>query len=144
MLTQTFGEMLFCPESECLVELPTPEELKHRIIVSTKPPKEYLEAKGSDDKRNDSQREKDSDDDVWGQEPSSLTGAKEDNDKVCHKSSFLNHILSNKTKSSSISKFYVFVTSAFRKIRIQSIMTRRMKMMMKAIKNPMSHQCIKI
>lgn len=81
MLTQTFGEMLFCPESECLEELPTPEELKHRIIVSTKPPKEYLEAKASDDKRNNSQREKDSDDDVWGQEPSSLTGAQGDNDK---------------------------------------------------------------
>ncbi|XVE52497.1 hypothetical protein DITRI_Ditri02bG0126800 [Diplodiscus trichospermus] len=45
MVTQTFGTMLYYPESDCLNELPSPESLKHRIIISTKPPKEYLESR---------------------------------------------------------------------------------------------------
>lgn len=40
MITQTFGHMLYCSESECLRELPSPEELKYRIIISTKLPKD--------------------------------------------------------------------------------------------------------
>nr|TKR74603.1 phosphoinositide-specific phospholipase C family protein [Populus alba] len=40
MVTQTFGGMLFYPESDSLVQFPSPESLKHRIIISTKPPKE--------------------------------------------------------------------------------------------------------
>lgn len=42
--------MLFYPDSEGLVEFPSPELLKHRIIISTKPPKEFLESKGTQDK----------------------------------------------------------------------------------------------
>ncbi|KAK4363721.1 hypothetical protein RND71_018962 [Anisodus tanguticus] len=82
MLTETFGEMLFVPESDSLKECPSPEELKHRIIISTKPPKEYLEASASVCKeRNSSMRSKDSEDDVWGSEPSSLTADQEENEK---------------------------------------------------------------
>lgn len=44
MITETFGDILFYPESECLDEFPSPEELKYRVIISTKPPKEYLQA----------------------------------------------------------------------------------------------------
>lgn len=83
MLSQVFGKMLFYPESECLKEVPSPEELKHRIIISTKPPKEYLEAqtlKGSES--SSALKRKDSDDDVWGVEPSILTADQEDEDKV--------------------------------------------------------------
>lgn len=50
MLTQTFGEMLYYPQGECLVELPSPESLKHRIVISTKSPKEYIESKNSKDR----------------------------------------------------------------------------------------------
>lgn len=78
MVTQTFGKMLFRPESECLKEFPAPEDLKYRILVSTKPPKEYLEAQVNKDK----EKEKDSDDDVWGKEPAELTAEQED-EKVC-------------------------------------------------------------
>lgn len=81
MVIQTFGEMLFRPESECLKELPTPEDLKYRIIISTKPPKEYLEAKNFKDKRTSSQIRKDSDEDVWGEEPSRLTTDQVNDDK---------------------------------------------------------------
>lgn len=49
MVTQTFGELLYYPESGCLEEFPSPEDLKYRIILSTKPPKEYLESKPSDE-----------------------------------------------------------------------------------------------
>ncbi|XP_015877401.3 phosphoinositide phospholipase C 6 [Ziziphus jujuba] len=52
MITQTFGEMLYYPQAECLAEFPSPESLKNRIIISTKPPKEYLESKRLKDKGN--------------------------------------------------------------------------------------------
>lgn len=45
MINKTFGDMLFSPGSECLSDFPSPESLKRRIIISTKPPKEYLQAK---------------------------------------------------------------------------------------------------
>ncbi|XP_047307043.1 phosphoinositide phospholipase C 6-like [Impatiens glandulifera] len=43
MITETFGELLYYRESGCLEEFPSPEALKHRIIISTRPPK-VLEA----------------------------------------------------------------------------------------------------
>ncbi|KAL3850590.1 hypothetical protein ACJIZ3_012472 [Penstemon smallii] len=90
MLTQTFGKMLFVPESDCLKEFPSPDELRHRIIISTKPPKEYLEAQIVGDSSNNLQKVKDSDEDVWGQEPSILTATQEDNDKNDSETSDLN------------------------------------------------------
>lgn len=45
MATQIFGPMLYYPESDSLEEFPTPASLLHRIIISTKPPKEYLESR---------------------------------------------------------------------------------------------------
>ncbi|KAM4104247.1 hypothetical protein ACJW30_06G143000 [Castanea mollissima] len=50
MVTQIFGEMLYYPQGECLAEFPSPESLKHRVVISTKPPKEYLETKHIKDK----------------------------------------------------------------------------------------------
>lgn len=44
MITQTFDGMLYYPESDNLNEFPSPKELKRRILISTKPPKEFLEA----------------------------------------------------------------------------------------------------
>ncbi|XWS74808.1 hypothetical protein CRYUN_Cryun01aG0029600 [Craigia yunnanensis] len=68
MVAQTFGDILFSPGSECLKEFPSPESLKKRIIISTKPPKEYLDAKEVKDKENDSERGKASDEEAWGKE----------------------------------------------------------------------------
>nr|GMD25284.1 phosphoinositide phospholipase C 4-like [Ipomoea batatas] len=82
MITNTFGDMLFVPESECLKEFPSPEELKHRIVISTKPPKEYLEAKTINEKQSSSLSRKDSDDDTWGAEPSTLTADQDDDKKA--------------------------------------------------------------
>ncbi|KAF8108358.1 hypothetical protein N665_0111s0068 [Sinapis alba] len=45
MATQIFGQMLYYPESESLEEFPSPASLLHRIMISTKPPKEYLESR---------------------------------------------------------------------------------------------------
>lgn len=42
MFIETFGSTLFHTNSE-LNQLPSPESLKKKIILSTKPPKEYLE-----------------------------------------------------------------------------------------------------
>lgn len=45
MLSRILGEALYYPRtSDALIEFPSPESLKNRIIISTKPPKEYLEA----------------------------------------------------------------------------------------------------
>ncbi|KAK9279948.1 hypothetical protein L1049_013632 [Liquidambar formosana] len=82
MLTKTFGEMLFYPKSECLEEFPSPEELKNRIIISTKPPREYLEAKSFKDRGKNPKKGKDSDEDVWGLEQTNLTDDQENVDKV--------------------------------------------------------------
>lgn len=54
MVTEIFGELLYCPDCQHLEHFPSPEELKFRIILSTKPPKEYLEAKQRKDKGNTS------------------------------------------------------------------------------------------
>ncbi|KAK6156132.1 hypothetical protein DH2020_010380 [Rehmannia glutinosa] len=68
MITQTFGDMLFCPGSD-LREFPSPESLKKRVMISTKPPKEYLQAKDVKVKDSDSKKEKDSaEEEAWGSE----------------------------------------------------------------------------
>ncbi|GAB4824533.1 hypothetical protein Ancab_007409 [Ancistrocladus abbreviatus] len=43
MVTETFGEMLFLPGCEFLKEVPSPEYLRRKIIISTKPPHEALD-----------------------------------------------------------------------------------------------------
>ncbi|XAR60739.1 Phosphoinositide phospholipase C [Bertholletia excelsa] len=43
MVIKIFGATLFVPDSDLKV-LPSPESLKKRIMISTKPPKEYLES----------------------------------------------------------------------------------------------------
>lgn len=54
MVTETFGDTLYYPEAEDqMVEFPSPESLKHRIIISTKPPKESSGSKSSKDKGSD-------------------------------------------------------------------------------------------
>nr|XP_043631185.1 phosphoinositide phospholipase C 6-like [Erigeron canadensis] len=49
MVTEIFGDMLYCQNSRDIDDFPSPEELKHRIILSTKPPKEYLQSKIGDE-----------------------------------------------------------------------------------------------
>ncbi|BAT86434.1 Phosphoinositide phospholipase C 6 [Vigna angularis] len=44
MAFEIFGEMLYCPQTESLTEFPSPESLKKRIIISTKPPKELQQS----------------------------------------------------------------------------------------------------
>ncbi|XVE59416.1 hypothetical protein DITRI_Ditri05aG0044600 [Diplodiscus trichospermus] len=68
MVTRIFKKMLFCTEHECLK---APEDL-----ISTKSPKEYLEAQSNRD--SNSHKRKDSDDDVWGEEPTELSADQED------------------------------------------------------------------
>ncbi|XP_028126047.1 phosphoinositide phospholipase C 2-like [Camellia sinensis] len=47
---ETFRELLYYLVLGCLEEFPSPEALKHRIILSTKPPKEYLDSEGPTEK----------------------------------------------------------------------------------------------
>ncbi|KAF3775883.1 Phosphoinositide phospholipase C 6 [Nymphaea thermarum] len=68
MVSETFGDMLFYPESGSLQKFPSPESLKHRILISTKPPKEYLEASSFKDNGSQSQKGKETDEDSWGKE----------------------------------------------------------------------------
>lgn len=65
MVHEIYGDTLFTPEKECLEEFPSPESLKKRFIISTKPPKEYLKAKETKPKGNES-KEKDAE--AWGGE----------------------------------------------------------------------------
>lgn len=68
MIIKTFGDMLFCLKSDQMKEFPSPESLKKRVMISTKPPKEYLETKNS--KENESRK------------PSKKDYREDENDKV--------------------------------------------------------------
>ncbi|XP_047944379.1 phosphoinositide phospholipase C 2-like isoform X1 [Salvia hispanica] len=82
MITKTFGDMLYSPGSECLSEFPSPESLKRRIIISTKPPKEYLQAKDAKIQETSSKKRKDaSKQEPWGNEIQSF-GTKTNVNKV--------------------------------------------------------------
>jgi phosphatidylinositol phospholipase C delta len=66
MIKETFGNTLHLTESEAMSEFPSPEDLKGKIIVSTKPPKEYLQTKSSkEDSQKGGVEEEES---VWGDE----------------------------------------------------------------------------
>uniref|UniRef100_A0A804R9W6 Phosphoinositide phospholipase C n=1 Tax=Zea mays TaxID=4577 RepID=A0A804R9W6_MAIZE len=63
MLKETFGEMLYVSESEHMAEFPSPDELKGKIVISTKAPKEYFQTKSSKDAAATEEEEG-----VWGEE----------------------------------------------------------------------------
>lgn len=49
MVLEVFGNILYYPpDTDHLKEFPSPQELKGRVLLSTKPPKEYLETKVGD------------------------------------------------------------------------------------------------
>ena len=75
MVHEIYGDTLFTPEKECLEEFPSPETLRKRFIISTKPPKEYLKAKETKGKGNES---KDKDSEAWGGEIASSDDNKVD------------------------------------------------------------------
>mgnify|MGYP003746308635 CR=1 FL=1 len=84
MVTQTFEDILFTPGPESLKVFPSPESLKRRIIISTKPPKEYLEAKEVKENENDSQKGKElGDEAAWGEEVTHQKSMPVSDDKVC-------------------------------------------------------------
>jgi len=64
MLKQTFGDMLYISESESMAEFPSPDDLKGKVIISTKPPKEYLQTKSGKEEAEDRAEEEG----VWGEE----------------------------------------------------------------------------
>ncbi|XP_050237048.1 phosphoinositide phospholipase C 4-like [Mercurialis annua] len=79
MIIDTYGDILYYPESQyCLEELPSPEDLKNRIIISTKPPKKYHKPKSFKSNGKKSQKDNDSDDDSWGKELSDLVSDQEE------------------------------------------------------------------
>ncbi|XP_038705038.1 phosphoinositide phospholipase C 2-like [Tripterygium wilfordii] len=74
MVTQTFGDILFSPGSECLKEFPSPESLKKRIILSTKPPKEYLQAAKEVKEKHPEKGKAEDNESAWGTEVPSIKG----------------------------------------------------------------------
>ncbi|CAN6206549.1 unnamed protein product [Urochloa humidicola] len=71
MVLEVFGSILFYPDTDHLTEFPSPEELKGRVLLSTKPPKEYLESKVGSMKEGDADLHPGkgaSDDAAWGKE----------------------------------------------------------------------------
>ncbi|KAG9160758.1 hypothetical protein Leryth_008594, partial [Lithospermum erythrorhizon] len=83
MINKTFGDILFHPGSEVLKEFSSPESLKRRIIISTKPPKEYLEAKEVKRVETGSKKGKGQpDEEAWGREVSFRTKMDDDKDDL--------------------------------------------------------------
>ncbi|XP_068339516.1 phosphoinositide phospholipase C 2-like isoform X2 [Pyrus communis] len=62
MLTETFGDMLYSPDSEFLREFPSPASLKRRILISTKPPKYPESQKPGDQSGSTDHKESEQDD----------------------------------------------------------------------------------
>lgn len=60
MVATIFGELLYRNDAENLEVFPSPGSLKRRILISTKPPKEYLDDESSTE-REDSQKQGSSD-----------------------------------------------------------------------------------
>lgn len=50
MITKTFGDLLFYPESQTTTTFPSPQFLMNRIIISTKLPEECPKSKGKKNK----------------------------------------------------------------------------------------------
>lgn len=40
MVKEVFGDMLYIPESPHQKQFPSPENLKHKVMISTKPPED--------------------------------------------------------------------------------------------------------
>lgn len=74
MVTETFGDMLFISGSESFAEFPSPELLKRKILISTKPPKEYLEIKNLEviHITNEHEEKKSAEEKAWGTEVSDI------------------------------------------------------------------------
>ncbi|KAE8729431.1 hypothetical protein F3Y22_tig00003715pilonHSYRG00141 [Hibiscus syriacus] len=54
MVTETFGEMLYTNEKENLEQFLSPELLKKRVLISTKPPKVFQNTEGEEVSENGS------------------------------------------------------------------------------------------
>ncbi|KAL5750525.1 hypothetical protein ACOSP7_025128 [Xanthoceras sorbifolium] len=50
MVIKVFGPMLYCPGTDCLEKFPSPESLKKRVLISTKPPEKFQNSKSSSKK----------------------------------------------------------------------------------------------
>ncbi|GMJ14468.1 hypothetical protein like AT2G40116 [Hibiscus trionum] len=62
MIAHTFESMLHVSDTDCITEFPSPESLKYRIMISTKPPKKYLDSRSRDsDEENSPKYTNDSD-----------------------------------------------------------------------------------
>lgn len=64
MVTVTFGDILYVPKSEDLNEFPSPESLKGRILISTKPP-EHLKVESTKENPSANKERDTADDDIW-------------------------------------------------------------------------------
>ncbi|XP_020578795.1 phosphoinositide phospholipase C 2-like [Phalaenopsis equestris] len=86
MVIETFGDMLYYPNSETVVEFPSPEALKNRIILSTKPPKEYLESKSSKEEHESQNGKASLEEEEWGKEVPDLNTQIESYERGDHNS----------------------------------------------------------
>lgn len=83
-ILETFGPILYQPENaNGMKEFPSPESLKRRILISTKPPKEYLGAEGGKAPKQVQQKIgaeeiKASKKSIWGEEISSFRHEEKD------------------------------------------------------------------
>lgn len=85
MVLEVFGDILYYPESKHLQEFPSPEALKGRVMLSTKPPKEYLEAKGDTTKSRESEaqfKKGEREEAAWGVEVPDIQDEMQVADKV--------------------------------------------------------------
>lgn len=102
MVTETYGDVLYSSGPDTtMIDFPSPEFLKKRIVVSTKPPKEYLDTSKSmkENVETSVKTKTSSEEDVWGVELSDPLKKQKSFDEVGNHSHSLHQI----------NKFYLFV-----------------------------------
>lgn len=95
LVTNIFGDMIYRTESEYVDEFPSPERLKKKVLISTKPPKEYLE---SQENREREEWEAPRNGSVEGEEVQEEHFLEEDEEKVTPEYRHLIAIHAGKTK----------------------------------------------
>jgi phosphatidylinositol phospholipase C, delta len=104
MANKIFGEMLYCPTTDCITEFPSPASLKNMVLISTKPPKEHPQTDGANN--HVSNGSESSEDETWGQEQQDSMAKLKTEDMVRNRKSYIHHFTFQKRKRNLNHLFY--------------------------------------
>ncbi|CAA0827493.1 Phosphoinositide phospholipase C 2 [Striga hermonthica] len=96
-VSQTFEDVLFCSQSESLVEFPSPDSLRTRVIISTKQPKVTKNLETSENQVRESSEEI-----SWGKEISDLSARLSNDDRDTNDQEYENVKIDNSSRQNVV------------------------------------------